>query len=290
MKSGVYKIINIINNRVYVGMSNDIERRIKWHKSRLKYKNHNNPILQRAYDKYGEKNFIFEVIEYCSQEKLFEREHYWCTFLNSNNKKFGYNIAITNIEGNSSMCKESREQGIKVRKSKYESWHSEETKKKISQAKIGKKMSDEARANMSKNAPHKKLSKEHIKILSNIRSKTIYQYDLESGVLIKEWNKVRDAAIILNICEDALSQAARKNRMSDGYLWSYSKLEKLEYKTKLDKPIILINRENSILEFKNIKKTREYLNVPISYNISNSIKYGWRVKGYKVYYKKINHV
>lgn len=70
MESGIYIIRNIINNKVYIGKSVLIKSRIYNHKSALRGSRHRNKYLQRAYDKYGMDNFIFEVLEKCPEEQL----------------------------------------------------------------------------------------------------------------------------------------------------------------------------------------------------------------------------
>lgn len=71
---GIYRIKNKINDKCYYGSSKNIEKRWKTHLNQLKNKKHINSILQRAWDKYGENNFIFEVVEECKLENLFEVE------------------------------------------------------------------------------------------------------------------------------------------------------------------------------------------------------------------------
>lgn len=63
MKSGIYKIENKVNGKVYIGSSNSIKRRWQKHKALLRHGKHQNSHLQAAWDKYGEDNFSFSVIE-----------------------------------------------------------------------------------------------------------------------------------------------------------------------------------------------------------------------------------
>jgi group I intron endonuclease len=71
---GIYRIKNLINEKCYYGSSKNIEKRWKTHLNQLKNKKHINSILQRAWNKYGKNNFIFEVVEVCKLENLFEVE------------------------------------------------------------------------------------------------------------------------------------------------------------------------------------------------------------------------
>lgn len=89
---GIYKIQNLINNKIYVGSSKSLKRRQYQHFMLLKKNKHGNPYLQHSYNKYGKDSFVFFVLEECLEEQLIERESYWITYYNSANSKFGYNI------------------------------------------------------------------------------------------------------------------------------------------------------------------------------------------------------
>jgi len=115
MNSGVYKIKNLVSGKLYVGSAVDITSRFKVHRSALNFDRHHNDYLKKSWDKYGEDSFVFEVIEYCSKDKLLEREQYWIDFYGATNRDIGYNI----LEHAGSLL------GFK---------HTEETKRKISQS------------------------------------------------------------------------------------------------------------------------------------------------------------
>lgn len=70
MYSGIYKIENTINSKVYVGSSNNIKVRWRKHKALLRHNKHPNQHLQNAWNKYGEDMFIFSVIELCPISSL----------------------------------------------------------------------------------------------------------------------------------------------------------------------------------------------------------------------------
>jgi group I intron endonuclease len=67
---GIYRIRNIVNNKCYYGSAKNIKRRWSKHKSQLKYGRHENILLQRAWNKYGGENFIFEIVELCNETEL----------------------------------------------------------------------------------------------------------------------------------------------------------------------------------------------------------------------------
>ena len=87
--SGIYCIINKINNKRYIGQTYSIKNRFYRHKYELSNNKHHNAHLQNAWNKYGCDNFDFRVLEYCNIDLLNERETYWITYYDS--FKNGYN-------------------------------------------------------------------------------------------------------------------------------------------------------------------------------------------------------
>jgi len=63
MKSGVYLITNKVNDRKYVGSTINIIRRQQTHFSSLRVGIHGNPYLQNDFNKCGESNFIYTILE-----------------------------------------------------------------------------------------------------------------------------------------------------------------------------------------------------------------------------------
>jgi len=145
MTCGVYKIINEVNGKIYIGSSKDLEKRWKSHKQQRKF------LIGRALNKYGIDNFVFEVLEECVECDLLNREQYYLDSL----KPFtptGYNICV--VAGNTLGVKwtdERRQQQSELRKAlgfgkwnkgkvphnKGISW-SDDIKDKISAARLGK--------------------------------------------------------------------------------------------------------------------------------------------------------
>ena len=77
MESGIYCIKNLKNQKRYIGQSKNIPIRIKSHLNSLQNNNHRNKHLQNSFNKYGEKNFIFEILEISSLEKLHFKIQYY---------------------------------------------------------------------------------------------------------------------------------------------------------------------------------------------------------------------
>jgi len=91
--SGIYKII-CINNKFYIGSSNNINRRLKEHIRLLNKNKHNNLRLQKAWNEYGKKNFKFEIIETIHNIKQLPiREKWWLDTTNCCDRKIGFNIS-----------------------------------------------------------------------------------------------------------------------------------------------------------------------------------------------------
>lgn len=74
---GIYKIQSLIKpHKFYIGSAVDIRRRWRQHLYLLR-KNEHNPIIQNHYNKYGESDFIFIILEPCFPEFLIVREQYY---------------------------------------------------------------------------------------------------------------------------------------------------------------------------------------------------------------------
>lgn len=93
-KFGIYRILNLKNNKQYVGSTKSSfwSRKTK-HYNQLKRNSHGNQYLQNSWNKYGENAFIFEIIEICNKDIVEKREAYYISKFKSNEKQFGYNIA-----------------------------------------------------------------------------------------------------------------------------------------------------------------------------------------------------
>lgn len=88
----IYKIECLSNGKVYIGQTKNKRKRWDEHKYDLRRGIHHSTHLQRAWNKFGEENFTFTVIEECQQEKADEKEVYWIRFYNSTDKTKGYNL------------------------------------------------------------------------------------------------------------------------------------------------------------------------------------------------------
>ena len=77
-KTGVYCITNTINNKIYVGSTSaNFRHRFLQYRSGFKRKLDNQPVLYRAFNKYGFDNFKFEVLCICSKEDCIKMEQFY---------------------------------------------------------------------------------------------------------------------------------------------------------------------------------------------------------------------
>lgn len=155
--SGVYYILNKKNNKIYIGSSKRINRRFYEHRYFLNNQNHGNEHLQKAWNKYGEDNFEFGIIEIFNgnDDELRDVEQIWMDYFSSYNKDVGYNIsAFAEGSGGYIVSEQTRE--------KLKNFHmgrkaSEETKQKLSSQRkgelngfFGKQHTEESRQKMRK--------------------------------------------------------------------------------------------------------------------------------------------
>jgi len=82
-KSGVYRWVNKINGKSYVGSSTSLSKRILFYYflSSLRRKVKGSIIIHRALLKYGHSNFSLDIIEYCEPNELISREQYYINLL-----------------------------------------------------------------------------------------------------------------------------------------------------------------------------------------------------------------
>jgi group I intron endonuclease len=98
---GIYQWRNIVNGKVYVGKTITSFRKRKTNWKYYLNKKQCNPLLNKSWQKYGEKNFVFEILEIISKNFLNkeqkdqyfrEREKFWIDLKDSTNILKGYNI------------------------------------------------------------------------------------------------------------------------------------------------------------------------------------------------------
>lgn len=215
----IYKIENRLNGKTYVGKTVNWKKRRSDHLRSLRKNNHHNTHLQAAWNKYGESNFSFKILDVFDPNFNFcinALERYWIEKLDAFNS--GYNKTLG---GDGS---EGREPSEETRKRMSQSLKgrpfSEEHRRNISEARKGKSswskgvsFSEEHRRNISeshkgkvtwnKGKPHSnetrlKISESKKGRPSGRRKPVI---DLESGIV---FDYMKQAAKSKGICIDTL--------------------------------------------------------------------------------------
>lgn len=285
--TGIYKITNLVNGKIYIGQSMDIEKRFKEHISNCKYKRNNNYALYKAFNKYGVGNFKFEIITLCSVEELDNMEIKFIEKYNS----YGVNGYNMTPGGNSS--KGTR--GFTGRK------HTIATKDKISELTkgrnnpfYGRNHSTETRIKISKSKKGKSPVKisNHKKVICITNEKVFFSakegaefYNCHAGNITKCCrNKAKYAGTLSN-----------REKLVWMYYSEYLKSSKEEINKKIrdankgfkgqynpmSKTIICLN---DYKVFKSIKQASIYYNIQAS-GISNVCRKKYhKTKGYSFMY------
>lgn len=135
--TGIYMIKNLISNKCYIGQTTDrfVER--FWnHQWKLINQTHDNIHLQRAWNKYGEANFEFKVLNVCNNDdKINKLEVFYINLFSENS----YNISAGGQGKSSPMSSHAKKIiGEKNRIHMLGRKHTEETKLKMSLSRKGK--------------------------------------------------------------------------------------------------------------------------------------------------------
>ncbi len=213
----IYQIVNNVNGKRYIGSANDFHRRKNRHLQKLRKNEHANYHLQKSWNKYGESNFVFVILEYveCSED-LIIREQWWLDTVNPE-----YNIC--RVAGSSLGVKRSEATKEKIRQANIGLKHPDWRNQLKSKAQGGenhwtqnKDFTEETRLKMSKSK--KELYKNGY-IHPNIKS--VNQLT-KTGVFVKTWPSVTKASQELSICDKGISCCALgKIKSSGGFIWKY---------------------------------------------------------------------
>ena len=197
---GIYAIRNNKNDKVYIGQSVDVEYRICNHFSCLRHDRHDNDHLQRAYNQCPE-CFSWQLLEECTIEQLGEREIWYINFYDSTNQEKGYNRSFGG-----------------------QNYHraTEETKKKMSEVKRGKKFTPEHCRKIGEANRKRKLSDETRAKIAAKRSIPVYQYTLDGKFIAKYENAIKAAEVVGLKTRSPISNAIHgRTKTAAGYVWKY---------------------------------------------------------------------
>lgn len=148
----IYLCKNIINNKIYIGRTKDLEKRIFFHIRDAKYGKKNKTLFHKSINKYGIDNFSFTILEErLSEEESKKKEIYYIDKYNAKVPN-GMNLT-TGGDGVSNPSDDVRKRISEGNKGRECFWKgkklSEEHKRKISEAKTGIVMSKETKKKIS---------------------------------------------------------------------------------------------------------------------------------------------
>lgn len=251
---GIYKFINKFNGKIYIGESLNMKKRMFGYF--YNYQKRTDQRIYRAMRKYGLDGFDCYIVETfpinTKKQILIEREKFWISFYNSNNKEVGYNLCSHGLNNSGLKRSEDSKKRMKeVRKFnngfKKGSKHSENTKKKMSLSHLGKTLSEETKKKMSIAKKNNNVRK-GVKLSSEIKNKIslsksgenhpfykkeipwlkknrkIKQIDPVSGNVIQVWESASQAAKNLfekySVDATSIRRAVSGERKSaHGFLW-----------------------------------------------------------------------
>ena len=261
MASGTYQS-SVFKYPIYIGGTTDLQTRIEnGHIGSLNRNKHpDNPIFQISWNKHGQENFIWYLLENCEDKDVFIIEQKYLDLYRPFKDEFGgFNIL------HYANC------GTKGKK------HSEETRKKISESNMGKKHSEESKRKMSETRKNKIKTGQiihgrHGKHLSEESKRKISQSNtgkvriqcrkqvkcIETGII---YNSIDEASQkVLNLKRSNISLACRGIYKScGGFHWEY--VDEKDKKNCIVHPTPKIlrgeDRVNSKLTEKQVLEIRE---------------------------------
>lgn len=199
-KSGIYRWLNLITGKSYIGSSINLNVRLRAYycTSNLnRIVNKEQSIICEALLKYGHKNFSLDILEYCEIDILIEREQYYLDHL-----KPEYNI-------------------LKFAGSRFGSVLSEKTRKAISIALRGKKYTGNNKENLRRNV-----------IMSKIKPGICVKVFDKSNKFIKEFYSIKSAARYLDISDRTIRGIRDRGISYDNYIYIFEGLQIWVYDNK----------------------------------------------------------
>jgi len=209
---GIYKITNP-KGKIYIGQSININKR----KSAYKCidKRIMGPKIYNSIQKYGWENHVFEIIEECLIDELFERESYWKTTILESQEGEWNKVLFCNLYDIGSFGPLSDHVKNKIRGQK----RTEETKQKMRESKLGKPSNFQ-------NHTHSVLTKQKMRESklgkpSNNKKRKISQYDL-NGDFLKTWDSLKEISLTLNLSPNSINRCCQeKQKKAFNYIWKY---------------------------------------------------------------------
>ena len=285
----IYKIENILNHKLYIGQTTlkNPYKRFQQHIARAK-SNKNHFRICEAIRKYGPQSFTFSIIEEVQNDLLDEREKYWIAYYDTYN--YGYNMTY----GGKAMikpkyCKATDEEILACYFNEAgENGHLTAVLLNISEDTVYRRL---------KEYHIKTRSKQEIAIGNNkSHYKAIWQVDINTFEVIKEWPNIASAVEQLGLNVNAIE--AKLHKTSKRYFWCYANQESYErlmvrvknadYKRSLQHEYIIQqidpDTDEVLNTFKTIREATAYIGktgvspISLACNGKQTLAYGYKWK------------
>ena len=164
-------ILNLVNNKCYVGSSKNIKSRKYQHTKELRDGVHHNSHLQASWNRYGEDKFLFTVLEkVIDKADLHDRELYWMQVKQSLDREFGYNLGMPKLADGMDIRPETK---LKLQEASYRQHYGKNNLISFEDFMSGKRAKDlkELKGN------------DHLK-------KRIFVFDNKTGERVKEYPSI----------------------------------------------------------------------------------------------------
>lgn len=224
-KAFVYRWINKLNGKEYLGSTSSAKRRLNTYYD-LKTLGEVNMPIYNAILKHGHENFIFEIIEYCLSEDTIKREQYYL-----DNFDFEYNVlANANSLAGYKHTAETLAK-FKGRKNLLGFKHLAETLEMLREINTGKVHTEEAKEVMRISWAQRKLKSDNLE-LDKSKSKKGGKIVVVTNIVSKaatEYKSISEAATVLNLTRVTLRKYIKNKEIFNMLKESESGLVKEKY-------------------------------------------------------------
>ena len=260
---GIYKITTKHNSKIYIGSSDNVEKRLKCHLSRLKRNVHHSAYLQAVYNKHGKENLEFSIIEVLldNKDKIIKVQ-YWMDYYQSYNKHFGYNVSKTascNTTGEIKIYQYSAEGNY------IKEWESiKKAKDALNLVSISAVLSKKTTHKLSGGFQWKYYKKEKIKSAL----KLYCCYDL-NGKFVKSFYKVEEIKEFFKVkTVSNILRSANNNTTCFNHFWkivdtySFDKTINVKKKNTRAKKIVQLDKNNNVINtFNSLTDASKFIEV-----------------------------
>jgi group I intron endonuclease len=210
-QGGVYRWVNNLNGKTYVGSGLNLTKRLRSYYNDKELLRNPRPI-HHALLKYGHNNFTLEILEYCPQDKLLEREQFYFDVLLPEYNILNHAYSLLGFKHSQETIEKLKDKII-----------SPEHKEILSSIHKGKFVSEETRNKLaSATASYRKENPLTLEALANIRGKTLAREGVSVSVFntktkeIKEFTNQTEAGEFIGVSRQAIYNAIKRSSLIKG--------------------------------------------------------------------------